>query len=99
MVLLFLHCLRVHPDIRHKKITLLDDSVRVSKLGLMNICHEQRIVFSSENKKPAVGISSIILSLKNLKKKKHSTFMFDECNKKSVYCVNIKNRMNRIMNH
>lgn len=25
--------------------------------------------------------------------------MFDECNKKSVYCVNIKNRMNRIMNH
>lgn len=23
--------------------------------------------------------------------------MFDECNKKSVYCVNIKNRMNRIM--
>lgn len=59
----FLHCLRVHPDIRHKKITLLDDSVRVSKPGLMNICHEQRIVFSSENKKPAVGISSIILSL------------------------------------
>lgn len=34
-----------------------------------------------------------------LKKKNHSTFMFDECNKKSVYCVNIKNRMNRIMNH
>lgn len=23
--------------------------------------------------------------------------MFDECNKKSVYCVNIKNTMNRIM--
>lgn len=58
VMVLFLHCLRVHPDIRHKNITLLDvDSVRVSKLGLMNICHEQRIVFSSENKKPAVGIS------------------------------------------
>lgn len=64
----FMHCLRVHRGIRHKKITLLDDSVRVGKLGLMNICYEQRIFFILKKKKPAVLISYIMLSLYKFKK-------------------------------
>lgn len=64
----FMQCLRVHRGIRHKKITLLDDSVRVGKLGLMNICHEQRIFFILKKKKPAVLISYIMLSLYKIKK-------------------------------